>query len=135
MPISVHIHNQEAMEYDAVLFCRKRVGEKAIAWDELEDKIRSRAAEALAELRQRNGPLSKMDTTVIVLGKCLEFYSQYYPHVTQDGQRVGVGEAVDRMTDLIDTLATIQLVTGSKQTQFTQLRLLEERARYEEKEH
>jgi putative DNA methylase len=135
MPISVHIHNQEAMEYDAILFCRKRMEEKTVAWDELESMIRTQAAEVLAQVGQQNGMLSRMDTTVIVLGKCLEFYSQYYPYVTQDGRRIGILEALKRMTGLVDTLAMAQPVTGVSQAEFTQLRLLEERAPYKENEH
>lgn len=127
MPISVHIHNQEAMEYDAILFCRKRMEEKSVAWDELESMIRTQAAEVLAQVSQQNGTLSRMDTAVIVFGKCLEFYSQYYPYVTQDGRQIGILEALKRMTRLVDTLATTQPVTGASQAEFTQLRLLEER--------
>lgn len=132
MPISVHIHNQEAMEYDAILFCQKRVEEKRIDWDELEDKIRVRATETLEEVSRQNGALSRMDTAVVVLGKCLEFYSQYYPYVMQDERQVGILEALQRMTGLADTLTVTQYAIGMRQPQFTQLRLLEEQASYGE---
>lgn len=135
MPISVHIHNQEAMEYDAILFCRKRMEEKSIAWNELESMIRTQAAEVLAQVGQQKGALSRMDTAVIVLGKGLELYSQCYPYVTQDGRQIGILEALKRMMGLVDILATTQLKTRVSQVEFTQLRLLEERASYKENEN
>jgi len=130
MPISVHIYDQEAMEYDTIIVCQKRQMGAAIAWDELEERIRSRALEALSQLPRGNGALSRMDTSVIVMGKCLEFYSQYYPNVTQDGQQVSVETALDKTKGVLDALMAAS--AASNTPQFTQLRLLDERAEYEE---
>lgn len=37
------------------------------------------------------------------MGKCLEFYSQHYPLVTDSGDEVTVGEAIRRMASVVDT--------------------------------
>lgn len=110
MPISVHIHNQEAIEYDAIIVCHKRTTEASARWDEahwdeMEEQIRTKAIEILTGVTQANGAISKMDTSVIVLGKCLEFYSKCYPNVIRDGRIVSVEEAVENMQLIVDALA------------------------------
>lgn len=123
MPMSVHIQNQKAMEYDAIIFCRKRVSETSIGWDELERQIRHKAGEILRQLTATNGAVSKPDTSVIVLGKCLEFYSKYYPNVTKDGRTVSVEEAINSMQSIVETLTGTHFRETDQQSVF-QLRLL-----------
>jgi len=134
MPISVHIYNQEAIEYDAIIICHKRTAQAIAHWDELEDQIRSTAKETLMQLTKANGVISKMDTSVIVLGKCLEFYSKHYPNVVRDGRAVSIKEAIQSMQQIINELVTMEL-PGAKygdRTGIRQLRLLEEQIVYEE---
>ncbi len=61
-----------------------------------------------------NGDLKPVDASVIVMGKCLEFYSQHYPLVTHHGNEVTVGEAVKRMTFVVEEVVnsvTVQAAT------------------------
>ena len=104
---SVHIQGQEAMEYDAIIVCGKCESAPAIEWQELECLVWERAQEAQAQLAQANGTVSRMETSVIVLGKCLEFFSQHYPRVFRDGTAVSATEAVASMKDIIDELAAL----------------------------
>jgi len=80
---SLHIRDLEAIEYDAVIVCRKRLGDGHISWEQLEDQIHFQAAETLRQLQTNAQGLSRADISVIVLGKCLELYSQHYPNVME----------------------------------------------------
>jgi putative DNA methylase len=104
---SVHIQGQEAMEYDAIIVCRKREPAPAIEWQELEEQIWQRARETQTQLAQVNGTVSKMETAVIVMGKCLEFFSRHYPHVVRDGVPVSATEAITSMRSLIDEMTAL----------------------------
>jgi adenine-specific DNA methylase len=107
MERSVHIQGQEAMEYDAVIVCRKRLPAPAIEWQELEELVWDRARETQAQLAEMNGTVSKMEIAVIVMGKCLEHFSQHYPHVIRDGVAVSAREAISSMRAIIDELTAL----------------------------
>lgn len=104
---SVHIQSQEAMEYDAIIVCNKREIALAIDWQELEERIWQRAQETQVQLAEINGTISKMETSVIVMGKCLEFFSQHYPRVVRDGVPVSATEAIASMNALIDEMTAL----------------------------
>ena len=108
---SLHIRDQEAIEYDAIIVCRKRLGDGRISWEQLEDQIHFQAAETLGRLQDGRQGLSRADVSVIVLGKCLELYSKHYPNVMEGDLRVQVGEAVVRLWGIIDSLATEEVVS------------------------
>jgi adenine-specific DNA methylase len=95
------------MEYDAIIVCRKREPALAIEWQELEEQIWQRAQETQTQLAQANGTVSKMETAVIVMGKCLEFFSRHYPRVVRDGVPVSAKEAITSMRALIDEMAAL----------------------------
>lgn len=102
MSRSIHIQNQEAMEYDAIIVCKKQPQPKPITWQDLEARIQEAGKELWQQLMHANGDLKPVDASVIVMGKCLEFYSQHYPFVTDHGNDVNVGEAVKRMEFVVD---------------------------------
>ena len=116
---SLHIRDQEAIEYDSVVVCRKRTGDGHISWEQLEDQIHFQAAETLRQLQSTGPGLSRADVSVIVLGKCLELYSKHYPHVMEGnalslskGDRpVQVEEAVMRLWTIIDSLSTEEVMS------------------------
>ncbi len=116
---SLHIRDQEAIEYDAIIVCRKRVGDGRISWEQLEDQIHFQAAQTLRQLQRPElvegqtaaEGLSRADVAVIVLGKCLELYSRHYPHVMEKDRPVAVAEAVVRLWTIIDSLATEEVMT------------------------
>ncbi len=110
-PTSIHIRDQEAIEYDSVIVCRKRTGDGHISWEQLEDQIHFQAAETLHQLQTTGQGLSRADVSVIVLGKCLELYSKHHPNVMEGDQPVSVEEAVVRLWGIIDSLATEEVVS------------------------
>jgi len=115
-PTSIHIRDQQSIEYDSVVVCRKRVGDGHISWEQLEDQIHFQAAGTLRQLQATGPGLSRADVSVIVLGKCLELYSKHYPDVMEGDRPVQVEEAVMRLWTIIDSLAaeevTSRLPTG-----------------------
>jgi putative DNA methylase len=108
---SLHIRDQEAIEYDAIIICRKRLGDGRISWEQLEDQIHFQAAGTLRQLQITGQGLSRADISVIVLGKCLELYSKHYPHVMEEGRPVTVEEAVVRLWIIIDSLAIEEVMS------------------------
>lgn len=112
MSRSVHLHNQQAVKYDAIIVCRKQTRESSISWQALERQIRIRATNELRILGQTDGALSEADTAVIVLGKCIELYSQFYPNVTDNGKQVPILESIQRMREIIEQLTHQQTEVG-----------------------
>ena len=41
----------------------------------------------------------------MVLGKCLEQYSKYYPNVSDQGKTVGINEALASISEIVADLA------------------------------
>jgi adenine-specific DNA methylase len=111
MSTSLHIRDQQAIEYDSIVVCRKRVGDGRISWEQLEDQVHFQAAEALEQLQENAQGLSRADVSVIVLGKCLELYSKHYPNVMEEDESVSVREAIDRLWTIIDSLAVEEVLS------------------------
>jgi adenine-specific DNA methylase len=97
------------IRYDIIIVCRKTVEEpERISWEKLKDKIHERAREVLERLWLSDRDLRDEDMFVVAMGKCLEVYSWHYPNVFKDGKRVEVEEAVDGISDIIDSLLKIK---------------------------
>lgn len=95
MPLSLHIHKNEAMSYDSILVCHKRGPVKPIAWPAFEEEIYARGKAAVADLSQAGLCVSSLNTFVVVLGKCLQVLSAHYPEVYKDGgETVSIPEAL-----------------------------------------
>jgi adenine-specific DNA methylase len=91
------------------IVCRKSFEEpERVSWEKLKDEIHERAREVLERLWRSGRDLSDEDMFVIAMGKCLEVYSQHYPNVFKDGKRVEVEEAVNGISDIIDSLLKIK---------------------------
>jgi hypothetical protein len=104
----VGVHG-EGIRYDIIIVCRKTVEEpERISWEKLKDKIHERAREVLERLWLSDRDLRDEDMFVVAMGKCLEVYSWHYPNVFKDGRRVEVEEAVDGISDIIDSLLKIK---------------------------
>ncbi|HIE18241.1 TPA: hypothetical protein EYP75_00800, partial [Candidatus Bathyarchaeota archaeon] len=105
MKLSVHILNQESIEYDAIIVCRKRIRGASSDWSSIERKIRDTANHLLKELISLNGKATKMEALVIVMGKCLEFYSKAYPDIRDGQERISTEEALRRVRNILQELA------------------------------
>lgn len=104
MRLSVHILGQESVEYDMIIVCRKRIQNASSDWSSIEHRIRYTASRMLKELVCPNGKASKMEAFVIVMGKCLEFYSKAYPSITDGQKMISVEEAIQRMKAIVQEL-------------------------------
>lgn len=99
----------EGIRYDIIMVCRKCFDEPVrISWEVLKDRIHDRAREVLERLWLSGRELRDEDMFVIVMGKCLELYSQHYPEVYSGGKRVEVEDAVNDIQDIIDSLLKIK---------------------------
>jgi len=97
MPLSVHIHRNQAISWDAILVCRKRERSSAGERATLEAEISTRARQVLDALRGTRSAPSALDRYVIFLGKYLEAYSRHFPDVRdEDGSFVSVEKAISR---------------------------------------
>ena len=101
--------HREGIRYDVIIVCRKTFEEpERISWEKLKDEIHEKAREVLERLWLSGRDLSDEDMFVIAMGKCLEIYSKHYPNVFKDGKRVEVEEAVNGISDIIDSLLKIK---------------------------
>jgi adenine-specific DNA methylase len=99
------------IRYDIVLVCQKTFEEpERISWEKLKDKIHERAREVLERLWLSDRDLRDEDMFVVAMGKCLEVYSWHYPNIFKDGRKMGVEEAVEGISDIIDSLLKIKEV-------------------------
>jgi adenine-specific DNA methylase len=104
----VGVHG-EGIRYDIIIVCRKTFEEpERISWEKLKDKIHERAREVLERLWLSDRDLRDEDMFVVAMGKCLEVYSWHYPNIFKDGKKVEVEEAVDGISDIIDSLLKIK---------------------------
>jgi adenine-specific DNA methylase len=103
MDTSMHIREKDNVNYDMIIVCRKRDDEPEEGiWSEMQDRIYLEAKNKIAELEEEGEHVARGDQFVIVLGKCLEIYSEHYPEVYRDGERVSVGEALDSIREIVE---------------------------------
>jgi len=101
MPLSVHIHRNQAISCDAILVCRKRERSSAGRCATLEKEIQTRVRQVLDTLRGTRSDLSSLDQYVIFLGKYLEAYSRHFPDVRDEGGSVvSVEKAISRAEEM-----------------------------------
>jgi adenine-specific DNA methylase len=104
----VGVHG-EGIRYDIIIVCRKTIEEPGrISWEKLKDKIHERAREVLERLWLSDRDLRDEDMFVVAMGKCLEVYSWHYPNIFKDGKKIEVEDAVDGISDIIDSLLKIK---------------------------
>jgi adenine-specific DNA methylase len=105
MRASTHLQGVESIKYDLVVVCRKRgeIGQDQ-SWTLIRGIVRDSTRRLIRELHRQGEPLDRVDRRTILLGKCMEAYSRYYPRVVQDGRRVSVLEALDSVRNMEEFL-------------------------------
>jgi adenine-specific DNA methylase len=101
------IVGRESRAFDTIIVAKKKLVEskEEKLWEKLKDEIYVRAKESLERVRRSHPNLSNGDISTIVLGKCLEVYSQYYPNVIDvKGRKIDAQQAVKDISGLIDSL-------------------------------
>jgi adenine-specific DNA methylase len=107
MPLSVHIQNYQSMSFDTILVCRKRGPGIRNRWSTLRTEIERNARTAIKTLEQSGTKLSTLDAYVVVLGKCLQCFSTYYPEVYEDqdqGRKVSIERALRGAEEIVADL-------------------------------
>lgn len=95
------------IEYDIVHVCRKRLADpEPVSWAKMRRWVKDEGKRYKELLELTHGKdLLPADLKIILIGKCLEFYSRHYGQVlTGDGEVLGVGEALLGVNQLLDDL-------------------------------
>jgi len=105
---NVGVHG-EGIRYDIIMVCMKSFERPVrVSWETLKDRIHDRVRETLQRLWLNGRELRDEDMFVIVMGKCLELYSQHYPEIYKNGTTIKVEDAVNGIQDIIDSLIKIK---------------------------
>ena len=106
MGSSLHIRDKEACHFDTIITAKKqKTSKQLITWEQLEEQIFLKAKQQLARVHKTHKNLSIGDLTSIVLGKCLELYSQHHPNVYHKKKQMEIPEIIQKMTVLIEALS------------------------------
>lgn len=97
--------------YDIPCVCRKRRGESGVeaTLGRIKGEVYQEVVDLFRTYRAQGKGLSDEDVFVILMGKCLQVFSRYYPKVYgDDGQPVkgeeGIRKALEDMADMVDTV-------------------------------
>jgi adenine-specific DNA methylase len=102
MPNNPHISDLDNAEYDILIFANKEQVDERTSLADLERDLFFDLEDIAVEEQTRHVNLSKADLGVILRGKCLYYYSRHYPDVYDDGERVGIDEALATVDDIIE---------------------------------
>ncbi len=95
------------IEYDIIHVCRKRLADpEPVSWAKMRRWVKDEGKRYKELLERTHGKeLLPADLKIILIGKCLEFYSRHYGQVlTGDGDVLGVGEALLGVNQLLGDL-------------------------------
>ncbi|HEX76884.1 MAG TPA: DUF1156 domain-containing protein [Dehalococcoidia bacterium] len=97
--------------YDIPCVCRKRKEEPRVeaSLGRIKGEVYQEVVDLFRSYRAQGKGLSDEDVFVILMGKCLQVFSRYYPKVYgDDGQPVrgeeGITKALEDMADMVDTI-------------------------------
>ena len=108
MPNNPHISELDNAEYDILIYANKEQADEEITLTELRQNLFFELQDMAAEERERHEDLSKADLGVILRGKCMYYYSRYYPNVYAEGEQAGIDEALETVDSIIE-----QVLEGS----------------------
>jgi adenine-specific DNA methylase len=105
MKASTHLHDLENIVYDMIFVCRKRSEETTPkSWKSIKSSIERSATRTITHLRSNGETPSSVDTFAIILGKCLELYSRYYPKVMDGEKMISPEIALESIEELLGSL-------------------------------
>ena len=109
---SLHLMDKQAISYDLIHICRKRIETQTSnkSWAGVRRSIRERARDEIRVIesgRYGNEPLASMDRNMVLIGKCLELYSEHYGKIVDhEGKPVPLHEALEEIRMMVDQLTT-----------------------------
>ncbi|MEW5799665.1 MAG: DNA methyltransferase [Bacteroidota bacterium] len=110
---SLHLMENEAISYDLIHVCRKRVVSSSPtkrSWASIRHEIRQRAREEARLIesgRYGNEPLPPSDINILLIGKCLELYSKHYGTIVDhEDKPVPIHRALQEIKMLVDQIVT-----------------------------
>ncbi|MFW9944116.1 MAG: DUF1156 domain-containing protein [Candidatus Sifarchaeia archaeon] len=104
MKASTHLYDMSNIIYDMIIVCRKRTEGAVLAeWSSIKKTVSRTTRETLDYLVKNGERPSPLDIFVMALGRCLEQYSKHYPNVVDEGEKVGVREALDSIRHILDS--------------------------------
>ena len=108
---SLNLQNNEGISYDLIHVCRKRSTDHEQgkrSWAGLRQLIRQRARDEIARIeagRYGSRPLAPADVRLVLIGKCLEIYSQNYGAVLDwEGNPFPMREALIDIGDMVEQM-------------------------------
>lgn len=109
---SLHLMDKQAISYDLIHVCRKRTAESTTtrSWASVRQAIRQRARLEIQNIetgRYGNEPLPPMDRNLVLIGKCLELYSEHFGRIVDHaGAPVPLQSALEDIKMMVDQLTT-----------------------------
>ncbi|MHA1576480.1 MAG: DUF1156 domain-containing protein [Candidatus Thorarchaeota archaeon] len=96
MKASTHLYDALNITMDIVLVCRKRTkSAEPEDWKHIQQAVKTMTLSLTSDLEKSGEVLSPLDIYMMAFGKCLELYSQHYPHVLDGEKQIGIKEAID----------------------------------------
>ncbi|HPF98768.1 MAG TPA: DNA methyltransferase [Kiritimatiellia bacterium] len=111
---SLHLLDKEgAISYDLIHVCSSRLEDtKQRSWAGVRQEIRQRAREEVKMIeggRYGQEPLAPTDRNIILIGKCLELYSEHYGKIVDhEDKPVPLHAALEEIRMMVDQLTTTE---------------------------
>ena len=111
---SLHLMDKQAISYDLIHVCKKRVEEnnRRRSWAGIRQEIRRMAREEIKLIesgRYGEGQLLEADINIVLTGKCLELYSKYYGNIVDyKNEAVPLSRALSSIRMIVEQLVNQQ---------------------------
>lgn len=92
-------NNRSKMNYDLIIVAkpfRDKI-DRRISWSKFMDEVSLKMGELYDYVKEQD--LNLNDILTMAVGKSFEVYSDYYPNITKDGNKVEVDDALDAIYD------------------------------------
>jgi adenine-specific DNA methylase len=103
MRASTHLYDMNNIVYDVILVCRKKTHEsKTVNWKSILNQIYGDYVKTIKKLAAGDENPSFLDAYMIGLGGFLVHYSNHYPEIYDDEKRIGIGEALSSIKEMLE---------------------------------
>jgi len=105
---SMQLMDKQAISYDLIHVCRKRLekSDKKVSWAGIRQEIRRKAREEIKLIesgRYGKDRLSEADINMVLIGKCLQYYSIHYGNIIDyKGDTIPLREALTSIRMMVE---------------------------------